>query len=171
MRNAFVMAVMLLFSSIAGVSSADPFDGREERIVHDSIVSTYSIAVQMSLNRAEDLSSYSQEQLDSASEWLVITGMEMESHLSSKASPDNSQKAPILKGAYIWEFTDPTRSVDSLRDSLNSGEIESFSPLVVKQQHPRFVPDDPEFPAQWHLSNTGQKWSLRRGLQHYWGLG
>ncbi|MDP6871420.1 MAG: hypothetical protein QGI73_04225, partial [Candidatus Thalassarchaeaceae archaeon] len=156
MRNAFAMAVMLLFSSIAGASSGDPVDERDDDIVHEPIVPTYSIAVQLSLKRAEDLNSYSEEQLDSTNDWLVITGMEMGSHLSSKAGPDNTQRAPILEGAYIWEFIDPTRSVDSLRESLVSGEIESFSPLVVKQQYPRFVPDDPEFPAQWHLSNTGQ---------------
>ena len=156
MRNAFAMAVMLLFSSIAGVSSGDYVDEGDDEIVHDPIIPTYSIAVQLSLKRAEDLNSYSHEQLDSTNEWLVITGMEMGSHLSSKARPDNTERAPILEGAYIWEFTDPTRSMDSLRDSLVSGEIESFSPLVVKQQYPRFVPNDPEFPAQWHLSNTGQ---------------
>ena len=121
-----------------------------------SITSTYSIAVQMSLKRAENLESYSQSQLDSTAEWLVITGMGVDSQGASKAQPDSVTMAPFLEGAFIWEFLEPQRAVSGLRESLLSGEIESFSPLVMKKQQPRYIPDDPEFPAQWHLKNTGQ---------------
>ena len=78
MRNAIAMALMLLFSSIAGVSSAEYVEENEEAVSDTSITSTYSIAVQMSLKRAENLESYSQSQLDSTAEWLVITGMGMD---------------------------------------------------------------------------------------------
>ena len=64
MRNAIAMALMLLFSSIAGVSSAEYVEENNEAVSEGSIISTYSIAVQMSLERAENLDSYSQSQLE-----------------------------------------------------------------------------------------------------------
>ena len=39
---------------------------------------------------------------------------------------------------------------------LQIGHIESFSPLIERQQFPRDNPNDPEFSSQWHLDNTGQ---------------
>ena len=57
MRNAIAMALMLLFSSIAGVSSAEYVEENNEPVSEGSIISTYSIAVQMSLERAENLDS------------------------------------------------------------------------------------------------------------------
>ena len=133
MRNAIAMALMLLFSSIAGVSSAEYVEENEEAVSDTSITSTYSIAVQMSLKRAENLESYSQSQLDSTAEWLVITGMGVDSQGASKAQPDSVTMAPFLEGAFIWEFLEPQRAVSDLRESLLSGEIESLSPLVMKK--------------------------------------
>ena len=104
MRNAIAMALMLLFSSIAGVSSAEYVEENNEAVSEGSIISTYSIAVQMSLERAENLDSYSQSQLESTVEWLVITGMGIDSQQNSKAQPDLVTRAPILEGAFIWEF-------------------------------------------------------------------
>ena len=60
-------------------------------------------------------------------------------HSWTKAAPELSEPAPILRGAYIWYFEEPLKALPQLQKSLDAGEIESFSPLVVKKQDPRLA--------------------------------
>ena len=47
--------------------------------------------------------------------------------------------------------------IDAAIVSLSeSPYVESFYPLVVKQQSKKFIPNDTHFAEQWHLQNTGQ---------------
>ena len=103
----------------------------------------------MAFERVSDLDSYSEEALTQTTDWLVVTSVPLEMHHLTKASPDASEAAPILSGAYIWSFDNPTDAVKRLEISLEASEIESFSPLVEKKQQPRLVPSDTEFGSQW----------------------
>ena len=154
-RSVVIVLVMLVLTSVGGLisSASEPEDLSFEG---DDIMSTYSRSVQLAFGRVSDLDSYSDQVLSQTEDWLVVTGVPIDKHELTMALPDRSEPAPILKGAYIWGFDNPQTSLARLQLSLDSGEIESFSPLVERQHQPRLVPNDPDFTSQWHLRNTGQ---------------
>ena len=156
MRTALAVLVILLLAPFGGVATASPGQPIDLGIEGDEILPTYSRAVQLAFERVSDLNGYSEEDLKATHEWLVVTRVPLEKHGWTKASPELFEPAPILRGAYVWGFEDPLGAVPRLQQSLERGEIESFSPLLEKKQNPRLAPNDTEFASQWHLENTGQ---------------
>ena len=156
MRTALAVLIILLFAPFGGVLAGSAGQPVDLGIEGDEILPTYSRAVQLAFERVGDMSGYSEEDLSGTHEWLVVTRVPIDKHPWTKAAPESSESAPILRGAYIWQFEYPLRSIPLLQQSLEAGEIESFSPLVEKKQNARLAPDDTEFAAQWHLENTGQ---------------
>ena len=156
MRTALAVLIILLFAPFGGVVAGSAGQPVDLGIEGDEILPTYSRAVQLAFERVGDMSGYSEEDLSGTHEWLVVTRVPIDKHPWTKAAPESSESAPILRGAYIWQFEYPLRSIPLLQQSLEAGEIESFSPLVEKKQNARLAPDDTEFAAQWHLENTGQ---------------
>ncbi len=49
-----------------------------------------------------------------------------------------------------------TAALDAANFLYESGEAEFAAPLIERRQAARLVPNDPLFPDQWHLQNTGQ---------------
>jgi len=156
MRTALAVLLVLLIAPLGGVVSGSPGVPVDLEIEGDEIMPTYSRSVQLGFNRVEDLSQYTEEQLSETNEWLVVTRVPIHKHSWTKAAPELTEPAPILRGAYIWHFEEPLKALPQLQKSLDAGEIESFSPLVEKKQNPRFAPNDLHFDDQWHLQNTGQ---------------
>jgi len=156
MRTALAVLIILLFAPFGGVATASPGQPVDLGIEGDEILPTYSRAVQLAFDRVGDMNRYSDEDLETVHEWLVVTRVSLDKHGWTKAAPESSEPAPILRGAYIWGFDDSLGSIPLLQQSLEQGEIESFSPLLEKQQNPRLAPNDTEFASQWHLKNTGQ---------------
>ena len=156
MRTALAVLIILLFAPFGGAVAGSAGQPVDLGIEGDEILPTYSRAVQLAFERVGDMSGYSEEDLSGTHEWLVVTRVPIDKHPWTKAAPESSESAPILRGAYIWQFEYPLRSIPLLQQSLEAGEIESFSPLVEKKQNARLAPDDTEFAAQWHLENTGQ---------------
>ncbi len=155
-RSVVIVLVMLILTPFGGVVADSSELPEELRIEGDEIMPSYSRAVQLAFDRVSDLDSYTDEVLSQTSEWLVVTRVPMELHHLTKASPDTSEEAPILPGAFIWNFDNPEEAIKRLKFSLELNEIESFSPMIEKKHQPRLVPSDTEFDEQWHLSNTGQ---------------
>ncbi|MBF92634.1 MAG: hypothetical protein CMB78_02545 [Euryarchaeota archaeon] len=145
---------MLIFSPITHSTAEQLHDSKQ--FVNSEVSHTYSRAVQIALERVSDIDSYDQAQLLITESWLVVTGIAIEDHPRTMASPDSSTPSPSLVGAYIWNFNNPKSALDRLTDSLESGQIESFSPLVKQEFSPRLIPNDPNFEDQWHLQNSGQ---------------
>ena len=156
MRSVVIALVMLVLSPFGGVVSGSSEPPEELRIDGEEMMPSYSRAVQLAFNRVSDLDSYSDEVLAQTDDWLIVTRVSIDMHMLTKARPSSSEAAPILSGAYIWTFEDSSEAVKRLESSLKAGEIESFSPMVEKQQQPRLTPNDTDFSSQWHLSNTGQ---------------
>ena len=156
MREALAVLLVLLIAPLGGVVSGSPGVPVDLEIEGDDIMPTYSRSVQLGFDRVEDLSQYTEGQLSETNEWLVVTRVPIHKHSLTKAAPEFTEPAPILHGAYIWHFEEPLKALPQLQMSLDTGEIESFSPLVEKKQNPRATPNDPYFNDQWHLSNTGQ---------------
>ncbi|MBI88156.1 MAG: hypothetical protein CMB67_03915, partial [Euryarchaeota archaeon] len=146
--------MMLIFSPI-GHSTAEELQDSEP-LVSSKIIHTYSRAVQNALDRVSNIDSYDESQLLRTESWLVITGVPIEYHQRTIASPDSSKPSSSLWGAFIWSFNNPKLALPRLIESLEFGQIESFSPLVKQKFSPRLIPNDPYFWDQWHLQNLGQ---------------
>ncbi|SVB19072.1 uncharacterized protein METZ01_LOCUS171926, partial [marine metagenome] len=128
----------------------------EAEVTASSLLESYSWDVQRAFSRVSDMNLYDEEQLSGTADWVVVTGMPPEAHAYSSAGPDHSEPAPLLDGAYIWRFDDPSLALDSLEHAVKTGYIKIFYPLVELQTQLQFTPNDTLFSDQWHLDNTGQ---------------
>ncbi|MDP6234288.1 MAG: hypothetical protein QF364_00420, partial [Candidatus Poseidoniaceae archaeon] len=112
-------------------------------VEENTVIETYSPAVQASLRQKSDLSIYTQEQLHSAQQWVVISQYQQ------------GIAADELQGAWIVD-ADPRTASQKFTTMILEGEIEAAYPLIDNEMLPRWVPNDPKFSDQWHLQNTGQ---------------
>ena len=131
-RAIFLAVIMSLspyaqisFSANAEDSGWQPIQTTESEMFREGIASEYSEGVKSALMRAIDLDRYDSGVLSGTEDWVVITEMPQESHMSSSAGPDESVAAPVLEGAYIWTFEDPARAMAHLGQSLEEGEMEA----------------------------------------------
>jgi len=153
-RDAIVVLFILLATPLGTSLAQHP----EERAIEDDVpemMPHYSRAVQLAFDRVADLEKYQGDVLSETVEWLVVTGIPVEQHSITAASPDETEESGLM-GAYIWTFNDPSKALFRLSNSADIGQIESFSPIIEKQQYLRYEPNDPDFDEQWHLNNTGQ---------------
>ena len=158
MRTSFAVLTILLLAPISGIVSGDAVPELDLEIGEENILPTYSRAVQLAFARVSDMDQYSIETLKSTNDWLIVTQVSIEKQFLLKSAPEEIRIAPILRGAFIWTFDAPLDAISSLEESVLRGEIESFSPMIEKQQTPRSAPNDENFTQQWHLENTGQTW-------------
>ncbi|SVB85723.1 uncharacterized protein METZ01_LOCUS238577, partial [marine metagenome] len=121
-----------------------------------SLLEGYSSDVQKAFAVSSDLERYEPEQLNAIRSWVVVTKMGVENQLKSTGSPDEVEIAPVLMGAYIWSFDDPSLALDSLARAIKIGDIEIYYPLILYEAQPAYTPNDPDYGDQWHLDNTGQ---------------
>ncbi|HIE81129.1 MAG TPA: hypothetical protein EYQ07_01095 [Candidatus Poseidoniales archaeon] len=156
MRGSATLLVLMLLTPVSAAMADEARQPIDLEIDGEPILPTYSRAVQAAFARVENLDRYSEEQLAQTDEWLIVTQVPLKKQVWTLASPRQVEPAPILRGAYIWHFDKPLAAIPGMQAALEAGQIESFSPLVLKKQTPRANPNDPEFSAQWHLENTGQ---------------
>ena len=145
MRVVPILFVLMasMFAPLATANGPQISTYSTESFYEDGIVQTYSPAIQASLARKSDLSLYTQDQLLSASQWVVISAHEQ------------GIAAKELHGAWIVNV-DPKHAPEQITKRVQEGEIEAAYPLVETEMLPRWVPNDPKFSDQWHLQNTGQ---------------
>ena len=160
MRYAVAIALIVILSPLVGFVSGDYEVVDNEEYEAASIMSSYSIPVQLAFDRVEDLSRYSLDELQSSKQWLVVTNVPLEDHTESFSNPVSSFETDILPGSFIWEMEEGGESIKRLSKALEIGEIESFSPLIEKEYSKKFRPNDPELGSQWHLENIGQTGGL-----------
>ena len=139
----------MLISALNPIASADisPFKSYGAELSENPedapITYSYSPAVRAAFARVSDLSQYSENQLDSIEEWVVVS--------------QTKYGEPTGLLPYSWYVE--TNSLDApyyFGELQSSGEIEVAYPLVEVQHYPRWTPNDPYFSNQWHLENTGQ---------------
>ena len=156
MRTTAMLLVLMLVSPVAAsIGEGQNYDIDFE-IDGENILPTYSRAVQLAFDRVENLEQYTDDELSQTNQWLVVTQIPIDKQSLTLAKPESVETAPILRGAYIWYFENPLEAIDDLEMLLQICHIESYSPMVERQQFPRDKPNDPEFSSQWHLENTGQ---------------
>ena len=123
--------------------SSEPLETGIEEAGDGTIVDSYSPIIQAALAQKSDLSIYSETQLESATQWVVI------------ASEYAGEPTKDLAGAWIVDVN-PFEASRLFSQQIENGIIEVAYPLVKNDMQPRWVPNDPKFSDQWHLQNTGQ---------------
>ena len=157
MRLVLFVVFILLFAPISGLVSAEERNQEElSSNTRELIIPTYSIAVQLAFERVSDLEQYSMEELEDTGQWLVISSRNKDEQMKMIPKSVTVESASQLRGAYIWNLESTSNIVEKFEKLLESGDIESFSPLIKKQQVTRSIPNDEVFDDQWHLRNTGQ---------------
>lgn len=136
---------------------------------HVSVVSTatptnagaledfYSPTVARALTQAADLTKYTPQQMSTVREWvLVIPDASQVGVVAQRLGGGRLEPTRVLEGTYV--YTPPVgRSVASVVSDLKGiNAISLFYPLTRNSVQKRAIPDDPLFPDQWHLFNTGQ---------------
>ncbi|HEY7089798.1 MAG TPA: S8 family serine peptidase [Tepidisphaeraceae bacterium] len=117
-----------------------------------------SDSVRSALARLGDLSSYTRGQLQRAQSWVI--GLPQGTSIDSIAKalgPVSIAPGPALPDSYILTFSTSRASTLSIAPKLAATTgISFFYPLVASAKPLRAIPDDPLFPNEWHLLNTGQ---------------
>jgi subtilisin family serine protease len=145
MRRALV-AVMMVLSILAPLTNADVLETSkitETEISDDSIVSSFSPAVRAAFARVSDISQYSDDELASVEQWVVVS------------TTPFGEAAPNLPNTWIVDV-DGEQAVAKFASLQSDGVIEVAYPLVKWEASKKLIPNDTKFSDQWHLQNTGQ---------------
>ncbi len=114
-------------------------------------------ALSLAVEQAGNLDNYSEEALATTDSWVVgLTDSTVAKQLAAALGADQLGEAQYLDEAYIWQFS-ASVGWESVANMLGSVEtVDYFYPLVPEQYESNFAPNDPLYPDQWHLNNTGQ---------------
>ena len=156
MRYAITMVLVIMMMPLSGIVSAENKAVEKDSFQTDSILESYSMPVKIAFDRVSNLESYTTEELHHSREWLVVTSIPISEHAMTYSKPISSKETGILPGSFVWELEGGAKPVQRLSEALKIGEIESFSPLLERIHHERYLPNDPELSSQWHLDNHGQ---------------
>lgn len=148
MRTPIVLALIIILapygSSTEGTKIIDHSG--------DSILEDLSPVVQSAFNRAmSDDSDFEAHR----GAWILLSNSDFEV-LAQTLPAGQLIELDWIKGAYLWSPNQKTSQLKALEPLKESSLVEVFIPDSVERQTPRFVPNDPDYPDQWHLDNSGQ---------------
>ena len=83
MRYAVAIVLIVVLSPFSGIVSGEYEQDRIQNSESHSIMERYSIPVQLAFDRAEDISRYSEDEILSTKEWLIVTGIPLKEHTKS----------------------------------------------------------------------------------------
>ena len=129
------------------------FESVERRLLMVAVDDVIAAAIA----RVSDLSQYSPAQLRDARQWAVTIDQPQNlGRLQHELGATTLRQTGLIDDVYLASF--PARrtgqSIATALRAFNPGN--AAWPLIVEQVVPRLIPNDPSFPNQWHLRNTGQ---------------
>jgi subtilisin family serine protease len=131
------------------------FEPIERRILMAAVPVNDAIAA--AIARVSDLSQYSTAALRNAREWAVTINPTRDvGGLQQRLGAAQFRPSGLIDDVYLASFPAYRTGQSIARgiETYNPGL--AAWPLVADQVATRFVPNDPSFPSQWHLQNTGQ---------------
>ena len=146
MRTTIFAVFILVFAPISGLVAAD--NESQQNLLEGEqnlILPTYSVAVQLAFERVSDLEHYSTEELDNTGEWLIVSANNIDDQLKMMPEVTSIQETSQLQGTFIWNFDSSEKKIEKFQKLTENGDIESFSPLIKKQQITRSIPNDEVF--------------------------
>ena len=147
--SGFSIVLLMLVASLAPFANAGTFEFApigaplSDNPDDAPITYSYSPAIRAAFARVSDLSQYSESDLKSTTEWVVVS------------SKKRGESTGLLANTWIVEVS-PEVAASHFAKLQANGDIEVAYPLVEKQMTPRWTPNDTYFSDQWHLENTGQ---------------
>lgn len=129
------------------------FESIEKRVLMAAVTDVIASAIA----RVSDLSRYSTAALRAAREWAVTVDRSTNlSRLQHDLGAAKMVSAGLLDDVYRASFPASRTGQSIIRalSTFNPGQVSW--PIIARQQAPRLIPNDPMFPNQWHLRNTGQ---------------
>ena len=143
------LTALMLLSLMTPFASAQELPPQTEEVFH-----TYSGAVQRAFFQVEAFENSISE--EPPEQWLVITTINPEEIQPWIDSTIQIEEAPLLEGAWFWNFENPNNAPGILSNLQEKGIIERSLPDRPQQHQTRAVLNDPLLSSQWHLNNTGQ---------------
>ncbi|DAC24889.1 MAG TPA: hypothetical protein D7H76_04185, partial [Candidatus Poseidoniales archaeon] len=133
-----------------GLVSAESSDGY-------TILEEFSPEVSAAFERAvSDSGSYEGHK----GSWILLSEEEMD-FLIDVLPSGHLEAVSWMDGTYVWTPYKSAKSLEVLETLEELDFIELFIPDKQQEKTPRLIPNDPDFPEQWHLSNTGQTGGLQ----------
>ncbi len=116
-----------------------------------------SPTVARALTYAADLSNYTPQQMASVRDWiLLIPDASQVGAVAQRLGGARLEPTRIIDDTFVYT-PGSGRSISSVVSELRGiNQISLFYPLTRAPAATRAIPDDPLFPDQWHLLNTGQ---------------
>ena len=148
MRTSVLIVLLLLVAPYGG--SAEGAELQTSTTV--DLIDGLSPVIQSSFKRAVSEDVNLSEHTGS---WIILSE-KSEEELGQVLSGGKISEVDVIDGAYLWVQHDESSQLGNLLSLERSGFIQLFAPEEVHRQTPRFVPNDPDYPDQWHLDNTGQ---------------
>lgn len=113
--------------------------------------------VAAALSRVSDLDSYDRPVLQAVRQWLIGydsagVGATIENTFANAVL----EPTQLIPDTYVLTLPAAISGISAVRMLDEIPALDYFAPMVAKQQSPRLIPNDPNFPNQWHLRNTGQ---------------
>jgi subtilisin family serine protease len=112
------------------------------------------------IRRSADLSQYTALQLSKIRQWVVApTGRTSLASIVSRVGALGAAPTKVLADTYVLQFPPGVSGTKAVGRLGGEAGLSWFYPLVSRQQTSRATaaaaPNDPLFPQQWHLRNTG----------------
>ena len=153
-RYSMAMAFILILSPVGSVvGESVSFDHSEELTILEQFSPEVSAAFERALS---DSGSYEGHD----GNWILLSEKDLD-FLIDVLPSGNLETVSWMDATYVWTPHKSAGSLEILERLEGLDLIELFIPDKEQKKTPRFIPNDPDFPEQWHLSNTGQTGGLQ----------
>jgi subtilisin-like proprotein convertase family protein len=129
------------------------FESVERRLLMVAVDDVIAAAIA----RVSDLAQYPAAQLRDARQWAVMIDRAANiGRVQQDLGAAALYPSGLIDDVYLAAFPD-TRTGQSIARALRAFNPGNAAwPMIAEPLVPRLIPNDPSFPNQWHLRNTGQ---------------
>ena len=152
-RCSIAMVFILILSPIGSVAGESvSSDSSESPTILEQFSPEVSAAFERALSDRDSFRGH-------AGNWILLSDEKMD-FLADILPGGNLEAVNWMDATYLWKPRESGKSLEVLERLEGLDFIEFFIPDKQDKKTPRLVPNDPDFPSQWHLSNSGQSGGL-----------
>ena len=112
--------------------------------------------LEAAFRQASNLQQYTDAELNRVNSWVVqLRAGANSTAVAQRVNAASFLPTNVIRDTYV--YTPSAMTTQSIISTLRSDvDVRYFYPLVELEKDTRLIPNDPLFPDQWHLQNTGQ---------------